>query len=245
MNFIRGGELKKHLTESKRIDEDHARFYVIQIALALGKLHSKNVVHRDLKPENILVGEDGYIRVTDFGLAKILEGNEFANSFCGTQEYMAPEILNEVPYSFAVDWWALGILAYEMIVGFTPFYTGAANKGKMVNLIRRRSVHFPDPQRHTIEMSDECKDFISRLLDKDANTRLGSQNDIQEILDHPWLSKSDCNEILNKTVEAPMKPVLSNDPLDVSCFDNSSSTRETEILAKKSIEDVINNQYQF
>jgi serine/threonine protein kinase len=107
--------------------------------------------------------EDGYICITDFGLAKILEGNAQAYSFCGTPEYLAPEILNEKGHSFPVDWWALGILTYEMIVGFPPFYTGSNNNLKMYELIKKKPVYFPDPQRHKITMSDECKDFISKV----------------------------------------------------------------------------------
>lgn len=107
--------------------------------------------------------EDGYICLTDFGLAKILQDNAQAYSFCGTPEYLAPEILNEKGHSFPVDWWALGILTYEMIVGFPPFYTGSNNNLKMYDLIRKKPVYFPDPQRHKIKMSEECKDFISKV----------------------------------------------------------------------------------
>lgn len=107
--------------------------------------------------------EDGYICLTDFGLAKILQDNAQAFSFCGTPEYLAPEILNEKGHTFPVDWWALGILTYEMIVGFPPFYTGSNNNLKMYELIRKKPVYFPDPQRHKIKMSDECKDFISKV----------------------------------------------------------------------------------
>ena len=126
MELVRGGELKKIM--KRPITEEHARFYVMQIVLALGFLHSKMVAHRDLKPENVLIDADGYIKVTDFGLAKIIEPEAQTNSYCGTLEYMAPEILQDKGHSFQVDWWALGILTYEMIVGFTPYSTGARNQ---------------------------------------------------------------------------------------------------------------------
>lgn len=119
-----------------------------------------------MKPENILMGEDGYICLTDFGLAKILEGDEQAQSFCGTPEYLAPEILEEKGHAFPVDWWALGVLTYEMIVGFPPFYTGTQNNSKMYELIKNKPVFFPDAKKHGIEMSEECKDFINRCLAK-------------------------------------------------------------------------------
>lgn len=123
MKFVRGGELFMHLRKARNFKEPRAKFYSLIVALALGHLHSKQIIYRDLKPENILMDEDGYICLTDFGLAKILEANEQAYSFCGTPEYLAPEIIEEKGHAYPVDWWALGILTYEMIVGFPPFYT--------------------------------------------------------------------------------------------------------------------------
>ena len=131
--------------------------------MALGHLHDKKIIYRDLKPENILMDENGYICLTDFGLAKVLEGGQQAFSFCGTPDYLAPEILIEKGHSFPVDWWALGILTYEMIVGFPPFYTGNSNNAKMYQLIKSKPVYFPDPQRHQISMSAECQSFISMV----------------------------------------------------------------------------------
>ena len=163
MRFVRGGELFMHLRQVTRFPEERARFYAIQVAMALGHLHTKNIIYRDLKPENILMDEDGYICLTDFGLAKVLEGNAQAFSFCGTPDYLAPEILVERGHSFPVDWWALGILTYEMIVGFPPFYTGTQNNSKMYELIKKKAVYFPDPQRHNIMMSENCKNFITRV----------------------------------------------------------------------------------
>lgn len=167
MRFVRGGELFMHLRNATRFPEERARFYAAQVALSIGHLHKKSIIYRDLKPENILMDDSGYICLTDFGLAKILQGNAQAYSFCGTPEYLAPEILNEKGHSFPVDWWALGILTYEMIVGFPPFYTGSNNNLKMYELIRKKPVYFPDPQRHKIKMSDECKDFISKVSFED------------------------------------------------------------------------------
>jgi serine/threonine protein kinase len=132
---------------------------------------------------------------------------------------LAPEILNEKGHSFPVDWWALGILTYEMIVGFPPFYTGSNNNLKMYELIKKKPVYFPDPQRHKIKMSEECKDFISKLLDKDPAKRLGSKNGVDEILSHPFFASINFDELLIKKIEAPFKPKLSSNVLDVSNFD--------------------------
>ena len=131
MKFVRGGELFMHLRQAQRFTEERAKFYSIQVAMALGHLHDQQIIYRDLKPENILMDDNGYICLTDFGLAKVLDKGQQAFSFCGTPDYLAPEILVEKGHSFPVDWWALGILTYEMIVGFPPFYTGNSNNSKM------------------------------------------------------------------------------------------------------------------
>lgn len=220
MRFVRGGELFMHLRNATRFPEERAKFYAVQVALAIGHLHKKHIIYRDLKPENILMDEDGYICLTDFGLAKILTDNAQAFSFCGTPEYLAPEILNEKGHTFPVDWWALGILTYEMIVGFPPFYTGNSNNLKMYELIKKKPVYFPDPARHKIKMSDECKDFITKLLEKDPVNRLGTKEGIDEIMRHPFLADLKIDELVNKHIEPPFKPKLSTDLFDVSNFDS-------------------------
>ena len=134
LDFIQGGELFKHLSEEKRFTEEKAKFYAAQIALALGYLHESNIIYRDLKPENILLNSDGYIMLADFGLAKIVHNDaEEPNSFCGTPEYLAPEMIVGSGHDHSLDWWALGILIYEMIIGIPPFYN--PNKHQMYYLI--------------------------------------------------------------------------------------------------------------
>lgn len=192
MKFVRGGELFQQLRNSQRFTEDRAKFYAAQIAIALGYLHDRNIIYRDLKPENILIDDDGYLCLADFGLAKILQAGkdrkELAFSFCGTPEYMPPEIITESGHSYTADWWALGILTYEMIVGFPPFYTGAATNNKMYENIKKKQVFFPDPEKHKIKMSDSSKDFIKLLLQKKPENRLGAKEGLKEILNHPWLA---------------------------------------------------------
>lgn len=226
MKFVRGGELFMHLRKARQFSEERAKFYAITVALALGHLHTKKIIYRDLKPENILMGEDGYICLTDFGLAKILEGNEQAYSFCGTPEYLAPEILEEKGHSFPVDWWALGILTYEMIVGFPPFYTGSPNNQKMYDLIKTKPVFFPDAKKHGIAMSAECKDFINKCLSKDPRHRLGNKGDVEEIIQHPWFSSINIEALLARQITPEFKPKLSSNILDVSNFDKMFTSDE-------------------
>lgn len=121
----------------------------------------------------------GYLFVADFGLAKIIRKGEMTNSFCGTAEYLAPEMLIGNGHDYTVDWWALGILIYEMIVGIPPFFH--RNRNKMYHFIKESKVNFPDAERHKIYLSDECRDIILRLLDKNKKTRLGAKG-MNEVL---------------------------------------------------------------
>jgi serum/glucocorticoid-regulated kinase 2 len=189
------------------------------VALALGHLHAQNIIYRDLKPENILMGEDGYICLTDFGLAKILGTDEQAFSFCGTPEYLAPEILEEKGHAFPVDWWGLGILTYEMIVGFPPFYTGNRDNKKMYEYILKKPVYYPDAKKHGIPMSEDCKDFINKCLVKNPQARLGTAGGLEEIISHPWFKSVNIEKLLAKDLKPDFKPKLSKDALDVSNFD--------------------------
>lgn len=161
MDFIQGGELFKHLSEAKRFPEPKAKFYAAQIALALGYLHESKIIYRDLKPENILLNYDGYIKLADFGLAKIVaDGGDEPNSFCGTPEYLSPEMIVGSGHDHTLDWWALGILIYEMIIGIPPFYN--QNKHQMYYLIQNAPIRWPEREKHGIEVSADAKDLISK-----------------------------------------------------------------------------------
>ena len=113
-DFVRGGNLYENLFKVKRFPEETVKFFSASLILALTKLHESGVVHRDLKPENVLLDSDGYVKLADFGLAKFLEQDSSTYSFCGTAEYLAPEIIDMKGHSFSVDWWTLGILTYEL-----------------------------------------------------------------------------------------------------------------------------------
>lgn len=127
MEFVNGGELFFHLKQVKGgFDETRARFYAAEMVLALEYLHQSGVVYRDLKPENILIDHEGHIRLTDFGLSKsgLKDSNGRTESFCGTPEYLAPEIIRDKRYGYSVDWYSFGLVLYEMLTGVNPFKTG-------------------------------------------------------------------------------------------------------------------------
>ena len=224
MNFIRGGELFTHLNNEKRFAEDKAKFYALQILLSIGYLHTQGIIYRDIKPENILIGEDGYLYLADFGLAKSIKKGELATTFWGTPEYLAPEIIRDKGHDHAVDLWACGILIYEMIVGFPPFYH--KNQTTMYDLIEKYAVKFPDPVKHGILMTDEWKDMITQLLEKDPKKRIGYNGGIQEIVKHEWFSNYDVDKLLNKEYDAPYIPKLTDSLEDVSWFDKEFTSED-------------------
>ena len=197
MPFLSGGELFQHLRKFRTFDEDKVRFYGAQIALALEYLHSKGIVYRDLKPENILMDDKGYLRLADFGMAKKLKDDEKAMSFCGTPEYLAPEIITMEGHDKNADWWSFGILLFEMLCGLPPFYV--ENFDKMYDMIKGSPVKFPK----RINLSEDAKDVIRKLLEKNPKKRLGSQSGIEEIKKHPFFKGVDWDNIRNKKEVTP------------------------------------------
>ena len=240
MPFLSGGELFQHLRKFRTFDEEKVRFYGAQIALALEYLHSKGIVYRDLKPENILMDEQGYLRLADFGMAKKLKDDEKAMSFCGTPEYLAPEIITMEGHDKNADWWSFGILLFEMLCGLPPFYV--ENLDKMYELIKTSSVKFPK----RINLSEDAKDIIRKLLEKNPKKRLGSQNGIEEIKNHPFFQSIDFNLIEQKKIKAPFIPELSSDT-DVQYFDEEFTNEEVGMsyIPRKNMEVIKKNQNKF
>ncbi|GBB99293.1 hypothetical protein RclHR1_34740001 [Rhizophagus clarus] len=221
-DFMNGGELFWHLQNEVRLSEERAKFYAAEIVLALEHLHKYNIVYRDLKPENILLDATGHIALCDFGLCKEnLATGQTTNTFCGTSEYLAPEVLAECGYGKAVDWWSLGILFYEMIAGFSPFYTNDTQL--MYRRILFGKLKFPKGF-----FSDDAKSLIKGLLARNPHSRLGSQNDAEEIKNHPFFANVDWDALYRKQVSPPFKPNVSSDD-DVSCFDPAFTEEETNI----------------
>jgi len=240
MPFIRGGELFQHLRTEKFFKEDKVRFYAASIGLALDYLHNNGIIYRDIKPENILIGEDGYLKLIDFGMAKIIENGEKATSFCGTPEYLAPEIITGEGHNKAADWWSFGILIFEMLCGIPPFYCD--NNEKMYELIMHAELRFPKK----LPISETSKDLLKKLLIKKQNNRLGSQKGFEEIKAHPFFEGFDFDGLLQKKIEPPFIPKLSG-TLDVGNFDEEFTSEEvvSSEIPEKNLEMIKRNQDQF
>lgn len=230
MPFVRGGELYKHFLSWKRFPEQQVKFYAAQIALAIGYLHSKNICHRDMKLENILIDETGYLKLIDFGLAKILKDSELSQSFCGTPEYLAPEMVAQKGHDKTVDWWALGILIYEMLIGVTPFYNRSRNL--MLMKIQQSKIIFPNKKKYKIDYSEEVQDIIWKLLNKNKSKRLGAVGDYEEVLSHPWFSDMKEEDLLERRIKPPFKPQLEHE-YDTKYFNAKMDFSNTVIPEEK------------
>lgn len=233
LNYMPGGELFFWLKKDRRFSEPRARLYAAEMTLAIEAMHSANIVYRDLKPENILLDEEGHIRLTDFGLAKDnitgagAEGG--TRTFCGTPEYLAPEILENKGHGKAVDWWSLGTLLYEMICGLPPFYD--TNVQRMYHKILHDPLKFPkDASR---QVSAEGRDILTRLLERKVTDRLGSgSGDANELKDTDFFACYDFARVLEKGYTPEFKPPASRDSADVSNFD-------TEFTSEKAADSVV------
>jgi serine/threonine protein kinase len=213
LDYCAGGELFFHLGKLGKFPEPRARFYAAEIILAISYVHSLDIIYRDLKPENVLLDAKGHIRLTDFGLSKegISNSSSGANSFCGTPEYLAPEILNRQGHGRAVDWWSLGALLYEMLTGLPPFY--CQDRERLFEKIRKSELHYPP------SLSQNSKALLKGLLTKDPSKRLGSgPRDANDIKEHPFFAPIEWERLQTGQVTPPWAPTISGNN-DTSQFD--------------------------
>ncbi|MXQ81937.1 hypothetical protein E5288_WYG004852 [Bos mutus] len=222
MEYVNGGELFFHLSRERVFSEDRTRFYGAEIVSALDYLHSGKIVYRDLKLENLMLDKDGHIKITDFGLCK--EGITDAatmKTFCGTPEYLAPEVLEDNDYGRAVDWWGLGVVMYEMMCGRLPFYN--QDHEKLFELILMEDIKFPRT------LSSDAKSLLSGLLIKDPNKRLGGgPDDAKEIMRHSFFSGVNWQDVYDKKLVPPFKPQVTSET-DTRYFDEEFTAQTITI----------------
>ncbi|PVH71899.1 kinase-like protein [Cadophora sp. DSE1049] len=213
LDYKSGGELFWHLQKEGRFDEKRAKFYTAELILALQHLHMHDIVYRDLKPENILLDANGHIALCDFGLSKAnLSKNSTTNTFCGTTEYLAPEVLlDEAGYTKMVDFWSLGVLVFEMCCGWSPFY--ADDTQKIYKNIAFGKVGFPSGT-----LTTEGRNFVKRLLNRNPRHRLGATDGAEELKRHPFFAGIEWEALAKKFITPPFKPELKSET-DISNFD--------------------------
>ncbi|EGW32961.1 uncharacterized protein SPAPADRAFT_136577 [Spathaspora passalidarum NRRL Y-27907] len=211
MDYIEGGELFSLLRKSQRFPNPVAKFYAAEVTLALEYLHSHDIIYRDLKPENILLDRNGHIKITDFGFAK--EVSTVTYTLCGTPDYIAPEVITTKPYNKSIDWWSLGVLIFEMLAGYTPFYD--TTPMKTYEKILAGKVHYPS------FFAPEVIDLLSKLITSDLTRRLGNlSNGPADIRNHPWFSEVVWEKLLAKDIETPYEPPITAGTGDSSLFDH-------------------------
>ncbi|KAK4041748.1 kinase-like domain-containing protein [Parachaetomium inaequale] len=220
LDYVPGGELFTYLRKFRRFDEGMARFYAAEIVLILEHLHEQlgGIAYRDMKPENLLLDAEGHIKLVDFGFAKRLGNNESGHpvetyTLCGTPEYLAPEVIHNKGHTTAVDWWALGILIYEFLTGYPPFWH--QNPIEIYKQIVEKPVVFPqDPP-----ISDAAKDIIRQFCTVDRSRRLGNiSGGAAKVKAHPFFAGVNWDAVYQKRHRGPIIPPVRY-PGDAQCFD--------------------------
>ncbi|XP_006907099.1 protein kinase C theta type [Pteropus alecto] len=208
MEYLNGGDLMHHIQSCQKFDLSRATFYAAEIILGLQFLHSKGIVYRDLKLDNILLDKDGHIKIADFGMCKEnMLGDARTNTFCGTPDYIAPEILLGQKYNHSVDWWSFGVLLYEMLVGQSPFH--GQDEEELFHSIRMDNPFYPR------WLEKEAKDLLVKLFVREPENRLGVRGDIRQ---HPLFREINWEELERKEIDPPFRPKVKS-PCDCSNFD--------------------------
>ena len=243
MDYLKGGDLRFHLTRHIRFSEEQSRFFICNIITALEYIHSKNIIHRDIKPENLVLEEEGYVRLTDFGIArKSMDNNKGDTS--GTPGYMAPEVMRGALHSFEVDFFAIGIIGYEFLKGKRPYHGKNRKEIREEMLMKQICIRNEEIEEG---WTKESIDFINKLLIRKKENRLGYKG-IEEIKEHPWIKYYPWSMIIDKTLPSPFVP-QNKDNFDLRyCAKSDKIGEETkmryeEILMDSDSKSFFNNFY--
>ncbi|KAI1466993.1 Pkinase-domain-containing protein [Daldinia caldariorum] len=211
MDFVEGGELFSLLRKSGRFPNPVAKFYAAEVTLALEYLHDRHIIYRDLKPENLLLDRHGHLKITDFGFAKKVPDKTW--TLCGTPDYLAPEVVSNKGYNKSVDWWSLGILIYEMLCGYTPFWDSGSPMKIYENILKGK-VKYP------AYIHPDAQNLLERLITPDLTKRLGNlYGGPQDVKNHPWFSEVTWDRLSRKDIDAPYTPPVKAGAGDASQFD--------------------------
>uniref|UniRef100_A0A8C1PR67 Protein kinase C iota type n=2 Tax=Cyprinus carpio TaxID=7962 RepID=A0A8C1PR67_CYPCA len=215
IEYVNGGDLMFHMQRQRKLPEEHARFYSAEISLALNYLHERGIIYRDLKLDNVLLESEGHIKLTDYGMCKEgLRPGDTTSTFCGTPNYIAPEILRGEDYGFSVDWWALGVLMFEMMAGRSPFdIVGSSDnpdqntEDYLFQVILEKQIRIPR------SLSVKAASVLKGFLNKEPKERLGChpQTGFADIMAHPFFRNVDWDLMEQKQVVPPFKPNISGE----------------------------------
>ena len=229
MDFLSGGDLRFHCSRYRTFSEEQTRFFISCMILGLEHIHQNNVIHRDIKPENLVLDDKGYLRITDFGIARINK-NDNSSETSGTPGYMSPEVMRGNNHSFSVDFFAIGVIGYEFMLGKRP-YNGKNRKeikekmfGKRIKINRNEM---------NKGWSIESIEFINQVLERKPELRLGNKNGIIELKEHEWLKYYPWKELENKELPAPFIPDQNNNYDKTYCESSEVLTEDTKIRYKK------------
>ena len=224
MDLLTGGDLRYHIAHKKTFTESQTKFFIANMLLALDYIHSQNIIHRDIKPENLVLEKNGYLRITDFGVAKINERDNSSET-SGTPGYMAPEVILVQNHGPPSDFFALGVIGYEFMLGFRP-YLGRGRK-EIKNLIISKQAKISKEELPE-DWGENSRDFINLLLQRKPKKRLG-YNGVNEIKQHPWMKEIDWDLLLNKKIEAPFIPSTNKENFDKKYCEGEDNIGETTI----------------
>jgi len=231
LDFCAGGELFHHLQKKGPLVEEEAKFYFAEILVALEHLHSLNIIYRDLKPENVLVDLNGHIKLADFGLSKEVDLKRGRRlSFCGSPEYMSPEMLKREGHSFCLDFYCLGALLHEMLTGLPPHYS--KDKTTMFNKIISEQVHLPK------FLSKEAQSIVQELLVKDPFMRLGHKCGAADIKKHSWLKGVNWSEVALRKLKPSFVPSLKNSHFDTECTKNPVDLYDSPLKQENKLQEL-------
>jgi len=202
------------LARSKQLSNNLARFYIAEVSVAIQAIHDVGILYRDLKPENIMIDSSGHVKLVDFGLAKIGVRSPFkgASTYVGTPQYLSPEMVKRENHGFALDWWGLGMVLFEMLTGLPPWYCD--DNVEISRCIVEEEIDFS-----ITNINWEAQSLIRCLLQKDPQYRLGSQNGLSDIKSHSYFRYLDFGKLATKQIKALFVPTLDGD-FDIRYFDN-------------------------